>query len=197
MTPTQSPRPAAKLLLCASVLVASLAALHAAGTRAGTAPPAAPTAPAPAQQTMRPWTALASTGVVDEAALNHYAFDASSFSFRVGSTSNSITERFNVTNTYDNNADPNVPGWTTLELGWTIPATTTGSAALWKVDPCTGEKTLACGMSNFGEGGPMCSICTMSSTQIDFTSNLYYIEVRLGRPTGSALLPRIDTLRLY
>ena len=190
------PRPLLKVFLGVFVMTAFVAALLGFGTRAHTSSPAAPAAPARAQS-MHPWTAVGSTGVVDESSLNDYAFTASRFGFRTGSTSIRVTARYNVTNTYDNNANANQPGWTTLEFGSVAPPTTSTAARLVEGDPCTGEEVTVCGFSNLGQDGPLCLTCTFSSTRIDFTSKLYYIEVNVARPSGSALLPHLDTLRLY
>lgn len=190
------PRPLLKVFLGVSIMTAFVAALLGVGTRARTAPTAAPAAPARAQS-MRPWTAVGSTGIVDESSLNDYAFTGSRFGFRTGSTSIRVAARFNVTNTYDNNANANQPGWTTLEFGSSAPPTTTAAARLAEVDPCTGEEVTVCGASNLGQDGPICIICTFPSNRIDFTSKLYYVEVNVARPAGSALLPHLDTVRLY
>lgn len=185
-----------KVVLGISIMTAFVAALLGVGTRARTTPPAAAASPARVQS-MRPWTAVGSTGVVDESSLNDYAFTGSRFGFRTGSTSIRVSARYNVTNTYDNNANANQPGWTTLEFGSIAPPTTSTAARLVEVDPCTGEEVTVCGNSNLGQDGPICLVCFFSSTRIDFTSKLYYIEVNVARPAGSALQPHLDTLRLY
>lgn len=194
MITNHSPRRAPKLLLYASILVAPLCAVLAVNTRADNS--AAAGAPAPARQVFRPWTAVGSTAIVDEASLTSFAFNGPSFGFLAGSPASGLSARFNVTNTYDNNANPNAPGWTRLELGSFAPATTGVSAVLIEVDPCTGAQTTLCGTSNSGTGGPLCTVCSFA-TPVDFTNNLYYIEVRVTRPAGSALQPRLNTLRVF
>src|SRR5437762_9397799 len=72
----------------------------------------------------RPWTAVGSTGAVDEDSRNIYAFGSSDIGFRAGAAGSVITARYNVTNTFDNNANPNRPGWRTLEW-WSAAADST------------------------------------------------------------------------
>ena len=74
--------------------------------------------PEPVFQTQaKPWTAVGSTGVVDEASLNVFAFGTADIAFKAGAAGTVVVARYNVTNTFDNNANPNRPGWTTLEMG--------------------------------------------------------------------------------
>jgi hypothetical protein len=182
MTTNHAKRRTTKVLLY-SILVASAAALLVAGTRADNVPAAEPAPAAPARQIIRPWTGVGSTAIIDESSLGAFAFSGPSLGFLAGSPANSISARFNVTNTFDNNANPNAPGWTVLELGSFAPATTNVSAVLIEVDRCTGAQIVLCSTANNGLGGPLCTSCNFG-IPVDFTSNLYYIEVRLTRPAG-------------
>ena len=153
-------------------------------------------APAPALQVQgHPWTALGSTGAVDEASINIYAVNGSEIGFRAGVASPLVTARYNVTNTFDNNAAPNKPGWRTLEMGSTAPINTIVEAKLFQVKACTPDPVLLCTARNRSMDNP-CARCTISGT-IDFTDNLYYVEVTLNRPSANAAPPRMHTLRIF
>ena len=67
-----------------------------------------------------PWTAVGSTGAVDEMSLGIFGTSGPNLGFRGGQGAQ-IVARYNVTNTYDNNGIPTMPGWKTLELGSTTP----------------------------------------------------------------------------
>ena len=82
------------------------------------------------------WTAVASTGAVDEAALGIYTVSGPAIGYSPDSTSTaSIVTRINVTNGYDYIAT-HTPPWTTLELGyWDNSEHGSVSATLWRVVP--------------------------------------------------------------
>jgi hypothetical protein len=145
-----------------------------------------------------PWTAVASTGVIDESDESIYAFSGSALSYLVGSASTSTIEaRYNVVNTFDNNANPNIPGWTILELGSSAPAGSTVSATLYRVRPCDGFREILCTVSNVGEGqgGGICKTCQFAPNTINFANYLYFVQVNLSRNTAG-VNPNAYTLRL-
>jgi hypothetical protein len=153
-------------------------------------------ASAPAFQTQpKPWTAVGSTGVIDEASLNTFAFNGTEIGFRAGATSTLVVARYNVTNTFDNNPAPNKPGWTTLEMGSTAPINTIVEAKLFEVKACTNDPVLLCTARNRSNTSP-CARCTINGT-IDFTDKLYFVEVTLNRTSVNNAPPRMSTLRLF
>ena len=102
--------------VCAFILLAALLSGGVA-TRVPPASAAGSTTPAPAFQILaKPWTAVGSTGTVDEASANIFAFGTTDLGFKGGVQGNVVVARYNVTYTFDNNANPNRPGWTTFEM---------------------------------------------------------------------------------
>ena len=155
-----------------------------------------PTSPVPSAQTLpKPWTAVGSTGVVDEASLKNFAFGTTDIAFVAGATGTVVVARYNVTNTFDNNANPNKPGWTTLEMGSNAPLNTIIEARLYQVKTCDQQQTLLCMARNRSNDTP-CAKCTINGT-VDFTNNLYYVEVTLNRNSTQNPSPRMFTLRVY
>ena len=153
-------------------------------------------APEPAAQILRPWTAVGSTGVIDEGSLNFFAFSNTDLGFRAGVTGTAIVARYNVTNTFDNNANPSRPGWTTLEMGSTTPLNTIIEAKLFQIKACDVQQVLICTARN-RSGDTPCARCTFANTAVDFNSNLYYVEVTLTRANAQTPSPRLHTLRLF
>lgn len=178
-------------LMLSAVLLSPLGSkrLYAARTEAAT------TSPAPFQAVRSPWTAVGSTGVIDEASANFHAFGSADIGFRAGSPGTLITARYNVTNTFDNNPDPNFPGWTTLEMGSNAPINTMIEARLFRIKTCDFTPQLLCIARNRSNDFP-CARCTIP-TPIDFTSDLYYVEVVLDRTAATTSFPRMFTLRLF
>ncbi|MCA1630837.1 MAG: hypothetical protein LC785_07125 [Acidobacteria bacterium] len=173
----------------------SLILLASSGGRGSAAPAAAPAPAAAAMQVMRPWTAIGSTGAVDENSRNLYASFSTEIGFQPGVNGNVIVARYNVTNTFDNNANPNQPGWHTLEMGSNAPANVIIDAKLFQVKACQPAQELLCTARNRSNDMP-CARCTFNGP-IDFTSNLYYVEVTLDRTGAPAALPRMFTLRVF
>ncbi|MEO8435672.1 MAG: hypothetical protein ABI596_12310 [Pyrinomonadaceae bacterium] len=179
-------------LLCATALAAftvtSLPGPIPTQSAPGSAvPPAQPAA-------MHPWTAVGSTGAVDEASLSLYAFGTSEIGFKRGAFG-SVVARYNVTNTFDNNAAPNKPGWRTLEMGSVAPINTIIEAKLFTIKACSTDPVLLCTARNRSMDNP-CARCTINAT-IDFTDSLYFVEVTLSRPNANTTSPRMFTLRVF
>ena len=142
-----------------------------------------------------PWTAVGSTGVVDETSLGLYGTSGPNLGFR-GANGNLIVARYNVTNTYDNNPIPTAPGWTKLELGSTTPGNSVVTARLWQVDPCTGQQVQLCQATNNTDNAiPHCVTCTFA-VPIDFALFVYYVEVDIQRPNGM-VAPSMFALRIF
>ena len=182
-------------LVCAAVLVVlSLALLAGRGSTSRDVVSAS--APEPAFQVQpRPWTALGSTGAVDEASLSTFAFGTADIAFKAGAAGTIVVARYNVTNTFDNNASPNKPGWTTLEMGSHAPLNTIIEAKLFQVKACSQDPVLLCTARNRSMDTP-CAKCTIQGT-VDFTGQLYYVEVTMNRTSPNNPSPRMFTLRLY
>jgi hypothetical protein len=164
-------------------------------TAGATENPAA--APASAVQVpQRPWTAIGSTGAVDEAALNIYAVNGAELGFKSPSAGTVITARYNVTNTFDNNANPNQPGWTMLEMGSNAPLNCINSATLYRVKICSRDPVAICTARNRSSDHP-CATCQFANNAVDFGGYLYYVEVTLDRNGAPTASPTVYTLRVY
>lgn len=177
-----------------TIFITALAALLLASL-GGRAPAVSTAAAEPQAPPKRPWTAVGSSGAIDEASLNLYAFNGSQIGFKAGATGTVLVARYNVTNTFDNNANPNKPGWRTLEMGSTTPLNTIIEARLFEIKACTADPRLLCTARNRSGDNP-CARCDFNAT-IDFTDNLYFVEVTLTRPAGSNAAPRMSTLRVF
>jgi hypothetical protein len=150
-----------------------------------------------------PWTAVASTGAVDEESLNRYAATASSITYRAASQSlDPIQVRYNVT---DLSLMQPIPGWTHLELGSVVPGGGSFvSATLFRVDRCTGEQQELCTTTNDGgpnpaDQQPRCTTCEFPANAINFSfaaGYLYYVRVTLDR-NDQPDPPSALTLRLF
>jgi hypothetical protein len=183
------------LVLCLMLAAVLLSPLGGKRLSGGRTQAAAATSPLPFQQILTPWTAIGSTGAIDESSANAYAFGAADVGFRAGSPATVLLARYNVTNTFDNNPDPNFPGWTTLEMGSSAPLNTIIEARLFRLRACDNQLELLCVARNRSNDFP-CAKCEIPQP-IDFTSNLYFVEVSLDRTAAAGAFPRMFTLRLF
>jgi hypothetical protein len=162
------------------VAAAALIAVVAIGVIAAPTPSRAKTPTAQAAPPLVPWTAVASTGAVDEDSLLRFSFTGPWFSYRFGDESLApLTIRYNVAS--PSRFDPK-PGWTELELTSHVPgAASFAEATLIRVDPCTGQQQEICTTVNNGSDAPICTTCDFPADVIDFATHLYYVRVILDR----------------
>jgi len=138
-----------------------------------------------------PWTAVASTGVLDESAAGIYAAGTTDLGYSPVGSLAPIVARYNVTNTWSTDTPP----WTILELGYfDNSAASAVNAVLFKVDPCTGSQTVVCSVTSFDSASSTCNSCQFAAG-INFATNLYYVQVTITRNTA-AVSPKALTLRI-
>lgn len=140
------------------------------------------------------WTAIPSTGAIDESSLGAYSMNGPNLSHVAGSLT-PIVARYNVTNTYGG-GDDDTPPWTRLELGY-FDNSVGGQvrATLYRVDPCTGNQIAICTVVSADNPGSTCLPCSITAG-IDFSQFLYYVEVLVTR-NAAGVTPIARTLRIY
>lgn len=140
------------------------------------------------------WTAVASSGDIDEASLAAFATNGPILQ-HLGASVVPIVARYNVTNTLGGGVS-DLPPWNTLELGYFDNAAgSTVTAILFQVDPCTGNQIVLCGITGADSAAPTCTRCTFAQ-QINFANFLYYVEVRVLRNANN-IFPSARTLRIF
>ncbi|HTG33246.1 MAG TPA: hypothetical protein VLB76_09965 [Thermoanaerobaculia bacterium] len=136
------------------------------------------------------WTAVGSTGAIDEGSLAVYATNDASLFFASGTTGN-IISYFNVVN----NSGTDTPPWTTLDLtSKDGSANSNVTAVLYRVPKCSGSALAVCSaLSSETSTTPVCTSC--STGQLDFANNAYFIKVLVDRSAITAS-PAFYGLRL-
>jgi hypothetical protein len=141
------------------------------------------------------WTAVASTGVVDESATGIYAFGTTNLGYNGAGSLATIVARYNVTNTFGGGASDS-PGWTILELGYFDNSPNSAvTATLFRVNPCTGAQVAVCAVTSFDNPAATCNSCQFGPATFNFATNLYYVEVKISR-NAVAVSPQALTLRI-
>jgi hypothetical protein len=142
------------------------------------------------------WTAVASTGTIDESALGIFAFGSTNLGYLGGSAAvTPIVARYNVTNTLGGGVSDIMP-WTTLELGYFDNSVNSAVRAdFFRVDRCTGAQQLICTAGSVDAAASQCVRCTFPAGTVNFANNLYYVQVTLSR-NAAAVSPQALTLRL-
>jgi hypothetical protein len=208
-------------LICVSTLSALLICVLSIYGRTATSKEKASSATSAAAQEVVPWTAVASDGTVDESAfvggvpififgpilppVGLYTPNTTGVAYNPAVSPNTrLILRYNVTNTWETGPlGRNRPAWTTLELGSTAPPGSVVTATLYQVDRCTGLRREICTAINRDQPWPppmlppgICERCQpFPAGTIDFTNNLYYVEVILSPGTGGPP-PAAHTLRI-
>ena len=157
-----------------------------------------PTAVSAQAAVLGPWTAIGASGTVDESSICCFGFTGPSAGYAAASTSiNPLEFRYNVTNTFDNSPlGPNIPGWTTLELGGVAPGGSSINAILYRVSRCTGQQAIICRTRIAQSTTGVCKTCTFANTAINFTTDLYYVDVQVAR-VATAEVPLVHNLRIF
>lgn len=141
------------------------------------------------------WTAVGSTGSLDEASLGIYAVGTNNLLHKAGATG-TIVSRFNVTNTYGGGIT-DTPPWTTLELTYfDIDPASTVSATLFQVNRCSNTSSVVCGVNSVDSLSVTCITCTFPAGTINFGAGNYVVEVRVAR-TSTNTAPQMFGLRIF
>lgn len=140
------------------------------------------------------WTAVGSTGSIDEASLGIYAVGTNNLLHQAGATG-TIVSRFNVTNTYGGGIT-DAPPWTTLELTYfDIDPSSTVSATLFRVNRCSNVVNVVCGVVSVDATSVTCVTCTFPPGTINFGAGNYVVEVRVSRTSNTAV--QLFGLRIF
>jgi hypothetical protein len=142
----------------------------------------------------RAWSAVGSTGSIDETSLGSYAVNTTSL-FHQSAAVGTVVARYNVTNT---SGGTDTPPWTTLEMTYfDIDAGSTVSATLIQVDRCTGFPRTICSVTSVDATSQRCVSCTFpAGTTINFATSLYVVEARVTRSATNDL-PQLIGLRIF
>ncbi len=143
------------------------------------------------------WTAVPSTGTLDETNSGSAAFTGAKFGYKTGAASiNQIQARYNVVNASGSQEQP--LAWGTLELGNFDNSGVAGcfvQATLWKVNPCSGDSAAICTVVSTNAAVSKCDTCQFMGG-LDFNQYLYYVDVIIDR-TAAAQVPTCNSLRIY
>jgi hypothetical protein len=142
------------------------------------------------------WTAVGSTGVIDESSTGAYAFGTTNLTYNGAGLLTAIIARYNVTNTYGGGLD-DTPPWNTFEMGYldTNPQVNI-RAELFRVDPCTGAQVSICSLSSTDFATATCKQCFFTAG-VNFGTNLYYVQIIMTRQTAGVVPPSLYTLRIF
>lgn len=131
------------------------------------------------------WTAVASTGAIEDTSTGTYFAGGSSLAFRAGATG-TVGANYNVTNPNDTSGSPS---WTTFELtarnaGGS--AATFANATLYRVPRTGSGASGVCTIVAPATGATSTTTCTFSSSLIDFANYNYFVRVILGRDSTAS-----------
>jgi hypothetical protein len=140
------------------------------------------------------WTAVGSTGSIDEASLGIYAVGTHNLLHQAGAVG-TVVARFNVTNTFGGGIT-DTPPWTRLEMTYfDIDPASTVSATLIQVNRCSNVTSVVCGVTSIDALQPTCVSCTFPAG-LNFGANNYVVEVRVSR-TATNVAPQLFGLRIF
>lgn len=141
------------------------------------------------------WTAVASSGDIDETSLGLFAVQGPLLFHAPGAVGN-VVARYNVTNTFGGGVS-DFPGWNTLELGYfDAAAGTQVTATLFQVNPCTGASVIVCVVTSVDNAAPACATCMFGGGAFNFGNFLYFVEVTVQR-AAAAQNVSARTLRIF
>ncbi|HKH44875.1 MAG TPA: hypothetical protein VKM72_09465 [Thermoanaerobaculia bacterium] len=137
------------------------------------------------------WTAVASTGAIEDTAIGNYYAGSSSLAFRAGATG-TVGANYNVTNPKDTGN----PAWTTMEFTAKNPGgspATFAQAILYRAPRGTasGASSVCIAIAPVSASATT-TTCTFSSSMIDFNNYRYFVRVLLGRDSTSTVVAAFE-----
>lgn len=151
------------------------------------------------------WTSSGSAGsiidatsIINSAAGNSQEGENGSVTFKTSRAGN-ITLRYNVVNTavQPMGRSTGLPPWTTFEMAYIMPATTTITATLYELPHCSQTAVAVCQIPTVVTNSVRCDACTFPATTFDYFNNIYFIEVTMNRPTTNVAPPAVCSVRVY
>jgi len=139
------------------------------------------------------WTAVGSTGSIDEASLGLYATNTTNLLHQAGALG-TVVSRFNVTNTFGGGFT-DTPPWTTLEMTYFDIDAATVSATLFRVNRCSNVSNVVCSVTSVDALNPTCVSCTFPAA-LNFGAFNYVVEVKVTR-TATNQAPQLFGLRIF
>lgn len=141
------------------------------------------------------WTAVGSTGTLDEASLGLYATNLASLGFQPAPTG-SVVARYNVTNAFGGGFT-DTPPWNALEMTYFDNSVNSSvSAVLFQVNRCTGAISVVCSVNSVDNAANTCQTCGFAAGSINFLNSMYFVEVRVSRNVNT-VNPQLIGLRIF
>ncbi|HEX7185815.1 MAG TPA: hypothetical protein VF756_28580 [Thermoanaerobaculia bacterium] len=141
------------------------------------------------------WTAVGSSGDIDEASLGLFAVNGPALQ-HAGAATGTIVARYNVTNTFGGGFT-DAPPWTVLEMTYFDNSVQSNiGAVLLQVDRCTGAVTPLCSLGSFDAAANTCTFCGFPAGSINFATSMYFVEIRLFRSVA-AVTPQVIGFRIF
>ena len=151
------------------------------------------------------WTSSGSAGsiidatsIINSAAGNSQEGENGSVTFKTSRAGN-ITLRYNVVNTavQPMGRSTGRPPWTTFEMAYIMPDTTTITAILYELPKCSQTAVAICQIPTVMTNSVRCDACTFLNNTFDYFNNIYFIEVTMARPTTNVAPPAVCSLRVF
>lgn len=146
------------------------------------------------QASAQMWTAVASTGAVEDSSLATYYAASSSLAFRAGATG-TVAANYNVTNP----KDVGNPAWTTMEFTARNPGgspATFAQAILYRAPRGTSSSASSVCIAIAPVAIVSTTTCTFSSSMIDFNNYRYFVRVLLGRDSTATVVAAYE-IRIF
>lgn len=147
------------------------------------------------QASAQMWTAVASTGAIEDGSQNTYYASSSSLAFRAGATG-TVAANYNVTNPKDTSGSPS---WTTMEFTARNPVgspSTSAQAILYRAPRGTNSAASSVCIASAPVATVSTTTCTFSSSMIDFNNYRYFVRVVLGRDSTANVVAAYE-IRIF
>jgi hypothetical protein len=138
-----------------------------------------------------PWTGTPAAAVVDKSSPSGAWSDNTKLTFDATGSTGTILARMNVVSTTNSTS----PGWTTMEIrGFDSSAAQDVQVKLFRASSGSVSAIAQCDTSD--SGSVQTVTCGLSSS-VDFSTNNYWIEIRVGRSSTSGTAPFLQSVRIY
>ena len=138
-----------------------------------------------------PWTGTPAAAVVDKSSPSGAWSDNTKLTFDATGSTGTILARMNVIST----TNSTLPGWTTMEIrGFDSSSAQDVQVKLFRASSGSVSNIAQC---DTADSASLQTVTCSLSSSVDFSSNNYWVEIRVTRTSTAGTAPFLQSIKIY